>query len=399
MSAVEPRRLDDGERRALGAARLVAVEYAPYLAHALFAVRPVAAEGLGTFAVDRAWRLYVDPATLAQWGPRTAGAVLVHEVCHLIRDHAGRAAGLPGPVDHERWNLATDAAINDDLIRAGLPLPSWVVTPEGLGLPAAGVEESYYAALAPQPPQREVGCGSGAGDARQPWEPSEADPALPGLDAGRAAIARHQVAQDVRDAVGSGQGTVPAGLARWAGDELAAPVVPWRRMLAGVLRRASALVAGRVTYTYTRPGRRQVAQIVTPAMRAPRVAAAVVIDTSGSMSRADQDACLAEVGGVVKAVGGSVRVIACDAQAQRTQRARTGRDVSLVGGGGTDMTVGIAAAEALNPPPDVVVVLTDGYTPWPSRPTRARLVAVLTQERAMERVPGWARAVHIPAVS
>jgi hypothetical protein len=41
----------------LTTARLVAIEYAPYLAHALIASRPVAAEALGTFAVDRAWRL------------------------------------------------------------------------------------------------------------------------------------------------------------------------------------------------------------------------------------------------------------------------------------------------------------------------------------------------------
>ena len=58
------RALTDDERRALAAARLVAVESAPYLAHALFTARPVAAEGLATFAVDRHWWLYVDPVTL-----------------------------------------------------------------------------------------------------------------------------------------------------------------------------------------------------------------------------------------------------------------------------------------------------------------------------------------------
>ncbi|WP_425563398.1 DUF2201 family putative metallopeptidase, partial [Microbacterium panaciterrae] len=77
------RPLTGDERRALAAARLVAVESAPYFAHAVFTVRPLAAVGLGTFAVDQHWRLYVDPAMLAEWGPQTAGAVLVHEVNHL----------------------------------------------------------------------------------------------------------------------------------------------------------------------------------------------------------------------------------------------------------------------------------------------------------------------------
>lgn len=385
------------ERRMLAAARLVAVESAPYLAHALFSVRPLAAVGLATFAVDRFWRLYADPATLAEWGPQTSGAVLVHEVCHLIRDHAGRADSLPGPVDHDRWNLAADAAINDDLMRAGLPLPEWVVTPASLGLPDAGIEESYYAAIAPQPPQTDVGCGSGAGDPRQPWEPSPGDAQMPGLDEGQVTITRRKVAHDIRDTVASGRGTVPAGMARWASKELAPATVPWRKVLAGMVRRAAALTAGRITYTYTRPGRRRLPRIVTPAMRAPRVTAAVVIDTSGSMTRADLDTALSEVGGVIKAVGGTVQVIACDAHADRARNVRHARDVQLIGGGGTDMTVGITAAESLTPSPDVIIVITDGDTPWPPRPTRARLIAVITREHGMRRLPAWARGIHVPA--
>jgi predicted metal-dependent peptidase len=393
MTPTTIRPLTDDERRALAAARLVAVESAPYLAHALFSVRPLAAPGLATFAVDRHWRLYVDPATLDEWGPQVAGAVLVHEASHLIRDHAGRADGLPGPVDHDRWNLATDAAINDDLLRAGLPLPSWVVTPASLGLPDAGVEEAYYGALPAQPPQTEPGCGSGAGDPRQPWEPAGDNPQTPGLDDGQVTITRRKVAQDVRDAVAHGRGTVPAGIERWATDELTAPTVPWRKVLAGMVRRAAALTTGRLTYTYTRPGRRPLPGIVTPAMRAPRVTAAAVVDTSGSMTPDDLAAALREINGVIKAVGGSVSVIACDARAAQARQVRHARDVRLVGGGGTDMTIGIAAAERLTPAPDVIVVLTDGDTPWPSHPTRARLIAVLTREHGLPRVPTWARGI------
>src|SRR5690349_7410766 len=57
MTGVSVRPMYESERRLLVAARLVAVTHAPYLAHALFTVSPVAAEGLGTFAVDRSWRL------------------------------------------------------------------------------------------------------------------------------------------------------------------------------------------------------------------------------------------------------------------------------------------------------------------------------------------------------
>lgn len=397
---ITTRPLNADERRALAAARLLAVESTPYLAHALFATRPVAAPGLGTFAVDRSWRMYIDPDALAAWGPAESSAVLVHEVNHLIREHADRADAL-GEVDHERWNLATDAAINDDLIRAGLPLPEGLITPAVLGLPDAGIEEAYYAAIAPQPPQDEPGCGSGAGDAPQPWELPENHPTMPGMNGGEVSITRRRVAQEIREAAatgslgGTGIGTVPSGLVRWADAELSPPVVSWRQELAGTVRHAAALTAGKTTYTYSRPSRRRIPGIVVPALRAPKITAAAVVDTSGSMSRDDLATALSEVSGVIKAVGGAVQILTCDAAASAPQTVRNARDIRLVGGGGTDMRVGIAGAEKLHPRPDVIVVLTDGYTPWPEIPTRARLIVVLTESGARERVPDWARAIVV----
>src|ERR1051326_2195804 len=168
---VSVRTLGAEEARLLTAARLVALEYAPYLAHALFSTQPVAAEGLGTFAVDRGWRLYIDPATLVSWGPTLSGSVLVHEIGHLVRAHAERAEALGAEVDNERWNICGDLAINDDLIAAGVPLPAGAGPPAMFGLAEGGIEEVYYAALSQHAVSRttpgsagESGCGSGAGD-------------------------------------------------------------------------------------------------------------------------------------------------------------------------------------------------------------------------------------------
>ena len=108
--AVRP--LTEQEDRAYRIARLVAAEQMPYFMRALFAAAPLAAPGLGTFAVDRWWRLYADPALLLddrQWSPATRGGVLLHEVLHLLGDHAGRADALPQPYRHLAWNYATDA--------------------------------------------------------------------------------------------------------------------------------------------------------------------------------------------------------------------------------------------------------------------------------------------------
>src|SRR5579859_4611711 len=199
--SVSVRTLGAEEARLLTAARLVALEYAPYLAHALFSTQPVAAAGLGTFAVDRGWRLYVDPATLVSWGPTLAGGVLVHEIGHLVRAHADRGDALGVDYDHERWNLCTDAAINDDLLAAGLPLPDGVVTPAALGLAEGGIEEMYYAALSQQTASGMRldgtedcgggrGCGSGAGDPPASWELSADDPAAPAVGPADASMTR-----------------------------------------------------------------------------------------------------------------------------------------------------------------------------------------------------------------
>ena len=60
------------------------------------------------------------------------------------------------------------------------------------------------------------------------------------------------------------------------------------------------------------------------------------------------------------------------------------------------MRVGIAAAEAARPAPHVVIVLTDGDTPWPDAPTRAALVCGVISTRPPHGIPPWATTVHIP---
>jgi predicted metal-dependent peptidase len=92
-----------------------------------------------------------------------------------------------------------------------------------------------------------------------------------------------------------------------------------------------------------------------------------------------------------------VTVLAVDAAVQAVSRVRSAADVRLGGGGGTDMVLGIAAAVASRPRPDLVVLLTDGETEWPPAPTPVPLIAVVmgrAWERELPPTPPWAVRVE-----
>jgi predicted metal-dependent peptidase len=390
------------ESRDVAAARLWAAARFPYLATGIFGTQVTVAPGTGTVASDQRWRLYVDPEAVAGWTAAELGSVVVHHVCHLLRDHSERAvAAAVTPAESADWIRAADAEINDDLVHAGLELPGDPVLPGDFGAPEGKLAEEYYALLGEQQQGKtaatvrsgSLDCGSGAdGQPRDFESPGGLEPWLADLLLRQVAL---EVVKHCKEA-----GSVPAGLLRWA-EQVLAPRVDWRRLLSAQLRRAVADVAGAVDYSYRRPSRRAaaVSGVVLPALRRPVPELAVVCDTSGSMSDELLAMALAEVEGLLRALGMArqLRVLACDAAAGPARRVSSARQVSLVGGGGTNMGAGIAAACALRPRPAVTVVLTDGYTPWPGLPPKGmRVVVGLLGDDAPE-APGWAASVRVPS--
>src|SRR5499426_2018412 len=111
-------RHSSGYSRALQAARVRASYQRAYFAPALFNLVPVRTDLIGSMAVDAQWRLYYNEQWLAAHSVEENAAVLIHEVSHLLRDHAARkqAAAVR---DGRLWNTATDCEINDDLIAEG----------------------------------------------------------------------------------------------------------------------------------------------------------------------------------------------------------------------------------------------------------------------------------------
>lgn len=414
----------------LAAGRLMAVNKLPYFRAAIMGMIPHEAPGLGTFAVtDNAVFLW-DQEACKRWTVNQIAAVIVHEVSHLMRNH-GKRCKCHG-ADADIWNLAADAEINDDGVFTGdLQLPDSPVLPKTYGLKDGQLAETYYdwfrkntvrvkvtlaggagqgqqgkkgqgqpqggaggqqpqqgkgkgkggsgggqQAQTPEAPQAGGGwCGS-AGGRRVPQEPDEAtEPGRTEVDVERI---RRETARAIQDHVQKGRGSVPAGWKRWADETMKPPKVPWRTKLARMCRGTVAQLAGCTDYRYTRPPRRQSAVgygdgcPVLPIMRSPKPEGLIVVDTSGSMSTKELSIALRESNGVLKALGTDVQFMASDAAVHEIKTVRNWKEIVplLKGGGGTDFTPPIDAAEKLRKRPNFIIFITDGCGPVRATPPK-----------------------------
>ena len=381
----------------------------PYLATALYALTAVPTEDVPRMTCDEHWRIYLNPTWLDAAPVPIVGAELAHVVWHLLADHAGRARDQD--VDRSTavlWDECADVTISHTLDPDALR-PSALATSDSMRVPLGLSAEEYFAMKsglavvdAPEsgPVQGGAGCGSGAdGIPRSHEHPASSD--VGGVSLGEARAIRERVAIEAREH-STGRGHLPGDLQRWI-DETLHPRVPWQPLLSGAVRRGIGWAAGRGDFTYQRPSRRasSVRGVVLPGQhrQVPRVS--IIIDTSGSVDDELLAQALGEVDGAIAALGlpGShVCVYSVDAAAHITQRVRRARDAQLVGAGGTDLRVGLKAVEHERPRPDVIVVLTDGYTPWPQSPPpgSAVIIALLTHrwwEADLPETPQWATRV------
>ncbi|MFD5074242.1 VWA-like domain-containing protein [Streptomyces sp. NPDC058371] len=399
----------------LFAARLHAARARPYLATALFALHTVESRRVPTMSVDRHWRCYVSPAFVDRMPVEDLAGVWVHEVSHLLRDHHGRSdrvareRGLTGPGERLRMNIAADFEINDDAFGDGLLRPEGAVEPQSLGLPAGQLMEDYLRRFGLGPRTRAMAwldCGSGADGLAREWElgPDGAH----GLSEQERDAVRFLVAQGIT----ARPGHTPKGWKRWA-DEAFHPPQPWRALLGAAIRSAASGPGVGEDYTYGRPSRRSagVPGAVLPSLRRRPPRVSVVIDTSGSVSDTELGSALLEVAAISRAVGGRrdlVTVVSCDAAARVTQPLCRAEGIQLMGGGGTDLRAGFAKSLRARPRPDVVVVLTDGQTPWPATQPPCRTVVGLFPRQygngswdeddpdyVPDSPPAWARVVDI----
>jgi predicted metal-dependent peptidase len=241
--------------------------------------------------------------------------------------------------------------------------------------------------------------GSGAGGPQRKYElgaPNEDNPGV--SEAEGKAIAR-QVAREIK-----ARGNQPGGMDLWAEKELEAAKYNWRQELSKACVHGVGRRHGHEQRSYSRLGTLTMATrgaVIFPSTYDPLPNVTVILDTSGSMGPSDLKAGCQETNGVLKSLNANIRFTCVDMHATELADITDISQVSLKGGGGTDMRVGIEAAlKDTKQPPDVIIVMTDGHTPWPDVPLNGGQCVLIcclvgVSSATLESVPSWAIGIKI----
>jgi predicted metal-dependent peptidase len=229
----------------------------------------------------------------------------------------------------------------------------------------------------------------------RPWELPD-DDGRPGgvasVDPVKAKLVRREVAQRILDQSGDA-GDAPLGWKRWARTILS-PKVDYMATIRHVVRKAvRESTLGRYDRTYLKPHRRQSAygEFLMPSYHQPRPRPGFLIDTSMSMNDTQLARAVAELAGLTRQLGygAEVLVACCDVVVHEVQRVFSVARLELVGGGGTDVGVGIGWFVDQQPPVDVLVIVSDCQTPWPEDAPPFPVVTIRVGDGAP---PSWGNA-------
>lgn len=404
-------------QRILTKAKIRARGWMPYLSNVFGTMRAWVTDKVPTMAVDESARLYVNEEYLGTLSPNNVAYVLLHETLHVALSHGKRFRLMfPGAGEKERlaWNIGTDLVI-EQMLRRHLKLhaPPNIVCIDGCipcvpgqirfrsiaGLTDGMSSEQYTQLVLPLLPdsamQKQDGEEPTLLDPRDAGSNSDGAPrdyekASSVVERAMLENALEQAAQQMERLESSSPGSIPGDLARTISMRFSKQPDPFKE-LASVVSKSVASPIGEEYWTYSRLSRRQ----QPDACRKRGVVryspeCSIIVDVSGSMSGLEDKALTAVAQGLKRVQ--QPRVMLYDCAVQDERRLSRIDQFCWKGYGGTDMTTAVELADKKHRP-DAIVVITDGETRWPAKPTRARLIVALVQQTRYP-IPSWARIVE-----
>ena len=324
-----------------------------------------------------------NPDFIAEQSQKQIEFVLVHEVLHVALLHGARLQGR----DMRIANIAMDYVINWLCKQLGFELIDGVYVDKQYA--DMSFEAVYDLLVQDPPPPPPSGGNQGKPDdsdgpgGDQPAGGQGTEGVL-GQDvrpiAGDSAGEQERVRQDVMGKVSQAAtmarqaGKMPGELARVI-DKLLHPQVPWYDELREYMKSTVA-----ENENWNRRNRR-FQGIHLPTRYSESMGEVICIgDTSGSYSDKELQITASEITAVADQCSPDrVRVLWADSRIQSEEVFEQGDPIKLTptGGGGTDMRIPLEYSEQFDPA--IVILLTDGYTPWPdSEPPYPLIVCCTT---------------------
>lgn len=326
-----------------------------------------------TMAVTDSGKVFYNPLFVAQ---RTA-AEMVFAICHEVLHYASGHGIRRGQRDPKKWNVAGDMWINDTLKKAnvGTHIPGCVDVPGS----AERTVEDIYASF---PPDDDNGGGGGGGNQGGKQKPqgggqgdgdgdpmgSDMEPDDSSHDASKQSEIEAQRKLDVAEAaqVAKMKGKLPGVLQQFAANTIESKT-PWYDILERFMTERVA-----TDHSWSKPNRRYAPDFYLPHHDSEGSMGEIVcqVDISGSVSQQEIKHYNGHLKRIIEQCKPSkVHVIYTDTEVQTHEEFTRPEDVQInfYSGGGTDMRAGFEYIKAKGIEPEVVVTLTDGYTPWPDK--------------------------------
>ena len=359
---------------ALARERLVAARIGLLLRHSFFgnlATRMKltnADEWCATAATDSV-KFYYNSRFIMMLKPKEVEFLVGHEVLHVVYDHMGRR----NERDPQVWNIADDYTVNADLKRHGVG--QFITTVPCLyetkydGKPAEEIYDDLMKNV------QKINLDDlidkllddhmdGDGDE----DSDDGDGDKKGKRPRMSAEEREQARQEMKQAIiqaaqGAEAGTIPKGVERLI-KEVTDPQMPWRELIQTNLTSAI-----RTDYSWMRPSRRgwHMDAIMPGMTPGEEIDVVVALDMSGSISNAQAQAFLGEIGGMMDSFDGyKVHIFCFDTETYNPQDFSSENmdridEYEPMGGGGTDFDCIFDYLKENAIEPNRLIVFTDGY--------------------------------------
>lgn len=395
----------------------------PFFATLMMSMPMVETTQIPTAATDMK-SLFINPDFIETLDDNVLMFVIAHEIMHTALEHGMRLQQRV-PL---RWNVAADYAINLILQESGFKV--WdqaLLDKKYAGMSADTIynlltkEEDEQKKQQPQPGQGQGQPQSGDGDDEGDGQggggqPDTTQPPQPGQGQGQGQptqgqpktgepgnahhspmlgdlktpesdgdpVAEEKLRKDIQQRVAQAAsiarmtGNLSGGLERFVAEVLE-PKVPWFDTLRHLMTEFE-----QVDEDWVQRNRR-FSNVYLPSDNAEcRMGVAVGIgDTSGSIGNEELCAYGGEFVGICEQTKPEeIRMVWADTRVAGEQVFEVGDDIDLkpAGGGGTDMRVPLKYVEQFEP--RIVVLFTDGYTPWPTEEPPYPLIVCCTTNAA-----------------